>query len=128
MTAALQLLQGKGNKDTVNALLGKSARQQNSELQALRDGAADYEQNGFFQHFQVEEMVTFKCVVARCRTMQDRHFLLKQIPNTAVQLQDFLKRREGGVVRPARRLNAEMLTTDISVADAWINLPIRSGT
>ena len=60
--------------------------------------------------------------------MQDRHFLLEQIPNAAVQLQDFLKRREGGVVRPARRLNAEMLTTDISVADAWINLPIRSGT
>ena len=70
-------------------------------------------------------MLTFKSVVASCHKLRGRKFMLKQIMNATLELQDFINIHKKGQKKNTgeQPLNVDMLINYIDLVKDWMDLP-----
>ena len=46
--------------------------------------SGEEEVNTFFEHYDIEKIVTLKCIAVTCNKLRGRRFMLKKIPDEVI--------------------------------------------
>lgn len=93
------------------------------EVNHLTDEESSFEEKDdkFYEHFDIDKMITYSCIAINCNKLMDKKFMLKKIPSCAFEIQEYINYQINGN-KKVTNLGPSDQAGDFKLADSWLNI------